>query len=125
MIRFLIRTAITALGVLLVAYLGLIQITGFARGSDITQTAFLTACLFSIVLGLVNAIIKPVVQILALPITILTLGLFALIVNIGMFYLAAWVVPAVVPNSSLLLTGLAAIIVSVFSGAAGSVTKRG
>ena len=125
MIRFLIRTAITALGVLLVAYLGLIQITGFAKGFDITQTAFLTACLFSIVLGLVNAIIKPVVQILALPITILTLGLFALIVNIGMFYLAAWVVPAVVPNSSLLLTGLAAIIVSVFSGAAGSVTKRG
>ena len=124
-IRFLIRTAITALGVLLVAYLGLIQIRGFASGADITQTAFVTACLFSIVLGLVNAVIKPVVQVLALPITILTLGIFALIVNIGMFYLAAWIVPAVVPNPSLLLTGLAAIIVSVFSGMAGSVTKRG
>jgi putative membrane protein len=124
-IRFLIRTAITALGVLLVAYLGLIGIKGFASGSDITQAAFLTACLFAIVLGLVNAIIKPVVQILALPITILTLGLFALVVNIGMFYLAAWIVPAVVPSPNLLVTGLAAIIVSVFSGAAGSVTKRG
>jgi len=124
-IRFLIRTAITALGVLLVAYLGLIQINGFATGAEITQTAFLTACLFSIVLGLVNAVIKPIVQILALPITLLTLGLFALVVNIGMFYLAAAIVPGVVPNPSLLLTGLAAIIVSLFSGLAGSVTKRG
>jgi putative membrane protein len=123
-IRFLIRTAITALGLLLVAYLGLIQIKDFAPGAPITQDAFLTACLFALVLGLVNAIIKPIVQVLAFPITILTLGLFALVVNIGMFYLAAWIVPAVTPNASFLLTGLAALIVSLVSGLAGSVTKR-
>ncbi len=124
MIRFLIRTAITALGVLLVAYLGLIQIKGFASGSEITQSAFIIAFLFALILGIVNAIIKPVVQILAFPITVLTLGLFAIIVNIGMFYLAAAFVSEVRLGDSLLITGLAAIIVAFFSSVAGSVTKR-
>lgn len=124
MIRFLIRTAITAFGVLLVAYLGLIQIKGFASGAEVTQTALWIAFLFALILGIVNAIIKPIVQILALPITILTLGLFAILVNIGMFYLAAAFVREVVLSDNLLVTGLAAIIVSVFSSLAGSATKR-
>jgi putative membrane protein len=122
-IRFLIRTAITALGVLLVAYLGLIRVEGF-NGSEITQHAYIVAFIFALVLGIVNAIIRPVVQILALPISILTLGLFAILVNLGMFYLAAYFVREVTLSSDWLITGLAAIIISVISGIAGSVTKR-
>ena len=75
-VRFLVRTAITAVGVLVVAYLGLITIQGAGPGSAFAWGAFGVACIFAIVLGLVNAVIKPVVSILTLPITILSLGLF-------------------------------------------------
>ena len=124
MVRFLLRMAITAVGVLVVAYLGLIQLAGFGPGLPVTWSVFGTAFLFAIVLGLVNAIIKPVVQLLALPISILTLGIFSLIVNLGMFYLAAAFIPGVTADSGFWLTAAAAIIVAVFSGFAGGLTKN-
>ena len=124
MVRFLLRMAITAVGVLVVAYLGLIKLAGFGPGLPLTWSAFGTAFLFAIVLGLVNAVIKPIVQLLALPISILTLGLFSLLVNLGMFYLAAAFIPGVTADSGFWLTGAAAIVVAVFSGFAGGVTKN-
>ena len=45
-----------------------------------------------IVLALVNACVKPVLNFLGTPITILTLGLFHLVVNVAMLYLMAWIV---------------------------------
>ena len=45
------------------------------------------------VLGFANAIIKPVLAILTLPLVILTLGLFYLLIAIGMVALTAWIVP--------------------------------
>ena len=125
MVRFLVRMAISAFGVLLVAYFGLIQLGGFTPGAALTWSAFGVAFVFALVLGLVNGIIKPIVQLLALPISIVTLGIFSLIVNLGMFYLAAWLVrPWVVLNDSWLMTGIAAIVVAMFSSMAGALTKR-
>jgi putative membrane protein len=46
-----------------------------------------------LVLGFINAIIRPILVILTLPITIVTLGLFYLVVNGAAFALAAWLVP--------------------------------
>jgi putative membrane protein len=43
----------------------------------------------TVVLGLLNAFLRPIVLLLTLPVTILTLGLFTLVVNGVMFYLAA------------------------------------
>ena len=43
----------------------------------------------TLVLGLLNAVLRPVVLLLTLPVTILTLGLFTLVINGVMFYLAA------------------------------------
>lgn len=43
--------------------------------------------------GLVNAFLKPILFILTLPITVLTLGLFALLLNAGILLLVAWIVP--------------------------------
>ena len=51
------------------------------------------ALVLAVVLGIINAFIKPIVHILALPITIVTLGIFALIINAGFILLAAWWVP--------------------------------
>ena len=42
------------------------------------------------VLGLINAVIRPVLLLLTLPVTLLTLGLFILVINGMMFLLAAW-----------------------------------
>ena len=45
------------------------------------------------VLGIANAIIKPIVAILTLPLIIITLGLFYLLINIAMVALAEWIAP--------------------------------
>lgn len=124
MIRFLIRTAITALGVLLVAYLGLVNLTHFGPGLPLTWSVFWGAFLFALVLGLVNAIVKPVAQLLALPISILTLGIFSMLVNLAMFYLAAAILPSVTLDGGFWLTALAAIIVAFFNGLAGGSSRR-
>jgi putative membrane protein len=45
------------------------------------------------VLGLANAILKPILAILTLPLILVTLGFFLLLINIGMVALTAWIVP--------------------------------
>jgi putative membrane protein len=45
------------------------------------------------VLGIANAIIKPVLKLVTLPLIILTLGLFLLVINIAMVALAEWIAP--------------------------------
>ena len=54
--------------------------------SGITVDNFVTALLVAIVLGFVNAIIRPVLVILTLPVTILTLGLFIFVINGLLFW---------------------------------------
>ena len=62
--------------------------------SSITVDSFLTALLVAIVLGFVNAIIRPILVILTLPVTILTLGLFIFVIN-GLLF---WAVGSFVPG---------------------------
>ncbi len=50
---------------------------------------FQTALLAALVLGIINAILKPILFLLTLPITILTLGLFTLVINAALILLAA------------------------------------
>ncbi|WP_124728385.1 phage holin family protein [Staphylospora marina] len=52
---------------------------------DSWKTAFVAA----VVLGLINLVVRPVLKLLALPITILTLGLFTLVINAFLFWLAS------------------------------------
>ncbi len=60
-------------------------------GVNFTSTTALA--IGAIILGLVNALVRPVLTILTLPITILTLGLFYLLVNGSVFFLASKIVP--------------------------------
>lgn len=53
----------------------------------------LSAVLAGLVLGVINALLKPLLVLLTLPITILTLGLFLLVVNALLLWLAAAIVP--------------------------------
>ena len=47
----------------------------------------------TIVVGLVNTFIRPILRLISLPITMVTFGLFALVVNAATFALSAWIVP--------------------------------
>ncbi len=50
---------------------------------------FYPAVIAAVILGVLNAIVKPVLVILTLPITIVTLGLFIFVINAGLFMFAA------------------------------------
>lgn len=79
--------------------------------------------LAALVLGLINALVRPVITILTLPLTIITLGLFYLVVNGLAFGLAA----ALVPGFSVDGFGsavLGALVVSIVSWVIGLVTKE-
>ncbi|MDE6310066.1 MAG: phage holin family protein [Muribaculaceae bacterium] len=55
-------------------------------------TSFWTAILLALVLGLLDVFVKPVLVFLSLPVTILTLGLFLLVINALITLLASWLV---------------------------------
>lgn len=67
--------------------LGLILVAEFVPG--IFVEGLYPAIIAALVLGLLNAIVRPVLLILTLPITVLTLGLFALVINGALFLFAA------------------------------------
>jgi len=81
-IMFLLRWFTNALLVILVTYV----VPGIAVES------FWTALLVALVLGILNAIVRPILVILTLPITLLTLGLFTLVINGALFWLVSTVV---------------------------------
>ena len=56
----------------------------------VTVEPWWAAIIVAVVLGLINTFIRPVVKLLALPLNILTLGLFSLVINALMVLLCAW-----------------------------------
>ncbi len=82
MLGIILRTVIIGLGIWLAAYL----VPGVTASST---TALIWA---AIALGLINAFVRPVLLLLTLPLTVLTLGLFLLFLNAAMLNLAGWFV---------------------------------
>lgn len=82
--KFLIQLIISTLAVLIASYL--------LPGVTIDGNSFYTALVVAAVLAFLNAIIKPILVILTIPITVLTLGLFLLVINALMIMLAAKIV---------------------------------
>ncbi len=72
----------------------------------------------ALVLGLVNAVVRPILVLLTLPVTVVTLGLFYLVVNGAAFALAAMVVPgfAVAGCGWAILGALLVSVISSFIG---------
>lgn len=83
MTGFMLRAVIAAFGL----WLATRWIDGFAI--DNSMTLLIAAA----VLGLVNAVVRPIVIVLTLPISVVTLGFFLLVVNAGMIALVAAIVP--------------------------------
>ncbi|HWT08262.1 MAG TPA: phage holin family protein [Roseomonas sp.] len=84
MVGFFIRTAIAAFAL----WVAVSIVPGLAAKD--TGTLVLAA----IVLGIVNATVRPVAVFLSIPVAILTFGLFLLVVNAGMLALVGWLVPS-------------------------------
>lgn len=104
---FVVRLLITALGLWVADQL--------LAGLTITGTGSLV--ISALLLGIVNAVIRPIILILTLPLTVLTLGLFILIVNGISLGIAAWLVPGF-HIAGLWSATLGAIIVGLTSWAA-------
>jgi putative membrane protein len=81
--RFLLRLLLNGIAVLCAAWL--------IPGLHVDTPA--TAIIAGIALGLVNAIVRPLLLLLTLPLTLLTLGLFIFVVNAICLALVAWLVP--------------------------------
>ncbi|HQT53516.1 MAG TPA: phage holin family protein [Phenylobacterium sp.] len=114
MSRFLARVLIAALGLWLAA----VVLAG------VSYSGWLDLLLAALLLGLVNAIVRPIVFLLTLPLTILTLGLFLLVVNAAMIGLVALLLPGFT-ISGLIPGILASIIVGVVSWIGGVVLGDG
>lgn len=106
--KFIMRMLVSAVALFGVAYLSdqaLLQVDGF----------WPAAVIAAVVLAFANAIIRPVVKLLTLPITILTLGLFGLVVNAGILYVVAALVDGV-HTTGFWQTIIAAALIAIASG---------
>ena len=62
-----------------------------AAGPHPTRDDWVTLLIVALIFGLVNVVIRPIIIILSLPITILTLGLFTFVINAFMLLLTSWI----------------------------------
>ena len=79
--KLIIRWLLLAAALLLVAYLY----------PGVSVTSFGVAMIAALVLGLLNTVVRPILVLLTLPVTLLTLGLFLFVINALMFWAAAGV----------------------------------
>ena len=77
--KIIVRWLLLAAALLLVAYLY----------PGVTITSFGAAMIAAFVLGLLNTLLRPILVLLTLPVTVITLGLFLFVINALMFYFAA------------------------------------
>jgi len=98
--------------------------TGLSQGTE-TVGLVLAYLFIGLIFGLVNAFVRPLVGLLSLPITILTLGLFTIVINAAMLYLTSWLssfTPVQFTIDSFFWTALlASVIITVVSLLAGLV----
>lgn len=123
---FILRILVTALSV----WVAMLLLPGMdlehssisnAVGNE-TGGMIIALLVVSLIFGLVNAVVRPIVKLLALPITCLTLGLFAIVINAAMLMLTVWLtdfLPFQLTIDTFFWTAiLAAIIISLVSALA-------
>jgi putative membrane protein len=88
MLTLLARWILNAIALLLVAYLY----------PGVHVESFFAAAMAALALGLVNAVVRPILVILTLPVTLLTLGLFLFVINGLLFWLVAEIVQGFAVN---------------------------
>lgn len=85
--NFLLRVIINAVAI----WFATLVLSGLeVVGGGDTTTTVIVFLVVALVFGIVNAVVKPIVKLLALPLYVLTLGLFTVIVNAAMLWLTSW-----------------------------------
>ena len=116
---YILRTIVTAASFWVALWLlpGM-QLTSDTGAPD-TGESIIALLIISVVFGLINGVVRPIVSFLSLPITCLTLGLFTLVINAAMLSLTVWAtsfLPVYVTIDNFFWTTiLAALIIAVVS----------
>lgn len=107
--NFFIRMILSAISILLASYL----LPG------VVVDGFFAAFVVAILLALLNATLRPLLIVLTIPITVVTLGLFLLVINVLIIMLADYIVPGFAVNGfwwALLFSLIVSIIYSILDG---------
>ena len=110
MTGFFVRAAIAALGL----WVATLLVDGLVIANP------LSLVLAALLLGVCNAVVKPVLVVLTLPATVLTLGLFLLVINGIVLALVAWILPgfSIASFGAAILGALIVSLVSLVASAA-------
>lgn len=108
--KLIIRWAITILALFLAAFL--------IPGIRVEGNAWIAFAVMAVILGLVNATVRPILKLLTCPLILLTLGLFVLVINGVTLWLSAWIATQLYPAAVFVVDGFAsafwgALIVSI------------
>jgi putative membrane protein len=112
MIKFVCKSILTSVAILVAAYL--------LKGVVVKDP--LTAVWVAIVLGLLNTFVKPILVVLTIPITIITLGLFLLVINVVIVKWVANIVPGFSVDTwytALFFSIIVSVVSSVLDGLIG------
>jgi len=109
----IIRFLLTGVAVILTAYL----LPG------VSVDSYLTALIVALVLAIVNLIVKPILILFTIPITILTLGLFLLVINALMILLTAYFVDGFTVDGFWWALAFS-LVLSIFNSVFTSLTKK-
>lgn len=108
------------IGILLVNILALFVVDYIVPGFMIAD--FQSLLVTAVVMGVVNTFLKPVVQIIAIPISILTLGIAAFLINVALLWGVAYVVPGF-EIDTFLTAIISSILLSLVSAFLNKLTK--
>lgn len=108
MVGLILRWVANALALLLTVWIGK------TLGLGLYVSGFWGAMVTALVIGLINAFIRPIVVMLTLPLNCLTFGLFGLVINAFLFWLAGELLPEFDVNGALAAL-FGSIVMSIFS----------
>ena len=109
--KFIIQLIISTLAVLISAYL--------LPGVHIRDNSFMTALVVAAVLSFLNAVVKPIMIVLTIPVTVLSLGLFLLVINAFIILIAAKLVDGFMVDSfwwALLFSLILSLVTGILQG---------
>lgn len=120
--RFLIRVLVNAAALFIIAYFHLIPGVGVTGPGG--------AIIAALILGVVNAILRPILMLLSLPLEVLTLGLFTLVINGFLFWLVGALGVGLIVRDfwagfwGAIATGIISWIISLFTGTGRPAERR-
>lgn len=120
----------SAIGSLIATAIALYAAAYFVPGINLQQSGNMvsdigTVLFVALVFGIINALIKPIISLLSLPITILTLGLFMLVINAAMLMLTSFVAGAAFNVEGWIPAILGSIVISIVGALVGMFLSDG